>query len=258
MISVLVVDDEKPSRDELVYLLSKIDTIDIVGEAEDGIEALKQISRNNPDIVFLDIQMPEMTGIELAEYLQNLEQKPYVIFTTAYDGFAIKAFEVGALDYLLKPYESERLVLSIKRFTEAQTVSTEDFSTKVTKLIEVYNKKESILKPFHVIVVNGDNFLPIKPENISVLIASGKKTRIITCSREYEDSKTITYFEELLKKHNFFKTHRSYLINLNHIEKIGLWFNNTYQLTMDYFDDAVPVSRSKVHEFRRLMSIEKP
>lgn len=256
MINVLIVDDEKPSRDELVFLLSEMEEINVIGQAEDGLEALRLISRKNPDIVFLDIQMPEMSGIELAEYLQKLERKPYIIFTTAYNDFAIQAFDVGAFDYLLKPFEKERLAVSLKRFREIRNAPFKNLPGKKPKQISRYNRTAPHASSFHILVVNGDNYFPVKPADISVIAASGRKSRIITESHEYEDRKTLSYFEELLKEYNFFKTHRSYLINPDHIEKIGFWFNNTYQLTMDFYDETVPVSRSKVHEFRTFMSIE--
>ncbi len=256
MIRALIIDDEKPSRDELKYLLSEIEILEIVGEAEDGIEALTMIRRLEPDILFLDIQMPEMSGIELAENIQKMKNNPFIIFTTAYDTFAIKAFELGALDYLLKPYDGERLEKSIKRFLESRTISLDDVSTKIAKLLDFYRNRDTGSEVLRITVIDGEHYCPLKPEDIVVLIASGKKTRIVTKEKEYEDHKTISHFEEVLKERNFFRCHRSYLINLNFIQKIGLWFNNTYQLSMENLSERVPVSRSKVHEFRKLMSID--
>ncbi len=257
MIRVLVVDDEKPSRDELKFLLSALGTVEIVGEAEDGIEALSLITQLEPELLFLDIQMPEMSGIELARRIREIKNKPYVIFTTAYDGFAIKAFEVGALDYLLKPYEGERLVRSIERYAENKLKPGYDVSEKIIKLLDSFRGESTLPSPpQHIAVIRGDTYHPLKPEDIVVVIASGKKTRVVTIRTEYEDHRTITYFEEVLENNGFFRCHRSYLINLNHIEKISLWFNNTYQLTMENLKERVPVARSKVSEFRKLMFIE--
>ncbi len=257
MIRVLVIDDEKPSRDELMFLLSDVDDVEIAGEAEDGIEALSLITRLEPDLLFLDIQMPEMSGVELAESIQHMEHKPYIIFTTAYESFAIKAFEVGALDYLLKPYEKDRLVRSIERYKKNSGKPENDVSEKIGRLLDSFNREaDSASTRLRIAVIKGDTYLPLKPEDIVAVIASGKKTRIITGSTEYEDHRTISYFEELLGEDIFFRCHRSYLINVNHIQKIGLWFNNTYQLTMENLTERVPVSRSKVHDFRKLMSIE--
>ena len=250
MIRVLVIDDEKPSRDELAFLLSEIDDVEIVGEAEDGIEALSLITRLEPDLLFLDIQMPEMSGVELAESIQHMEHNPYVIFTTAYENFAIKAFEVGALDYLLKPYQRDRLAQSIERYKKNSGIPGNNVSEEVVRFLD------SPSNHCRIAVIKGDTYLPLKPEDIVAVIASGKKTRIITSSAEYEDHRTISYFEELLGEESFFRCHRSYLINVNHIHEIGLWFNNTYQLTMKNLTERVPVSRSKVHDFRKLMSIE--
>ncbi len=251
IIRTLIVDDEKPSRDELKYLLSRIDRVENVGEAEDSIAAVKLITRLEPDIIFLDIQMPEMSGLELAESVQKMERKPYIIFSTAYDDFAIEAFDIGALDYLLKPYSLDRIKKSLDRYLDRLAASgsvPQDFGR---------NSREGKERPFCITVVKGDNFHPLKPGEIVAVIASGKKTRIVTPGEEYEDHKTISQFEELLEGRGFFRCHRSFLINLNYIEKIGLWFNNTYQLTMTGLEEKVPVSRSNVHEFRKIMAIER-
>lgn len=256
MINALIVDDEKPSRDELRYLLADINEIEIAGEAEDGIEAVKMMAKLDLDIIFLDIQMPEMSGIELAESLQKIENKPYIIFTTAYDSFAIKAFEIGALDYLLKPYSRERIKKSIDRYKSNILLDGNDFSDRINELLNVFKDKENGSQPFRITVSRGEHFHPLKPEDIVAIIASGKKTRIVTTDTEFEDNRTITQFEELLSGPSFFRCHRSYLINLDYIKKIGIWFNNTYQLKMENLSEKVPVSRSRVHEFRKLMLID--
>ncbi len=257
MIRVLVIDDEKPSRDELLFLLSEVEDVEIAGEAEDGIEALALITRLNPDLLFLDVQMPEMSGVELAERIGNLRHRPYIIFTTAYESFAIKAFEVGALDYLLKPYERERLLRSIERYRENRGSLHDTVPEVVLAPGKLFPRKEfPPSERLRIAVVAGDTYHPLKPEDIVAVIASGKKTRIVTGSAEYEDHRTISSFEELLRENFFFRCHRSYLINVNHIQKIGLWFNNTYQLTMENLTERVPVSRSRVQDFRKLMAIE--
>ncbi len=257
MIRALIIDDEKPSRNELKFLLSDIENIELIGEAEDGVEALKIITRYEPDLLFLDIQMPEMSGIELAESIEKMANKPRIIFTTAYNSFAVQAFDVGAHDYILKPYEKDRLAKSIDRLEEDTVGQDEDVSGRILKFLGNYaaaDQSDNHLQ--RIAVIHGDTYHPLKPEDIVAVIASGKKTRLITEEMEYEDHRTISYFEELLRHYFFFRCHRSYLINLNCIDKIGLWFNNTYQLSMKNLAERVPVSRSRVQEFRRLMSIE--
>ncbi len=256
MIRTLVIDDEKPSRDELKFLLAEIDGIEISGEAGDGIEAVKLIVKLEPDIIFLDVQMPEMSGIELAESIQHMKNKPYIVFTTAYDNFAIKAFDLGAIDYILKPYSKGRIIKSIEKYKEFASDGTAALSDKLNEIIKVFRGKERKAGFSRITVVKGENFHPLKPEDIVAVIASGKKTRIVALDDEYEDTNTITHFEEILPKEIFFRSHRSYIINLDYIKKIGIWFNNTYQLTMENLDEKVPVSRSRVHDFRQLMAID--
>ena len=166
MIRVLVVDDEKPSIDELVYLLSKIKNIEIIDQAGDGIEALNIIRGKRPDIVFLDIQMPELSGMELVEELLVVDKKPHIIFTTAYEEFAIKAFEVGAFDYLLKPYDLKRLLKSLNRYVE-----NIGLDSLYEERIGLSNNKK-LSKKIRISVLNGDSYIPINPEDISVIIAS--------------------------------------------------------------------------------------
>ncbi len=256
MIRVLIIDDEKPSRDELKFLLAEMEGIEVTGEAEDGIEAVRMIAKLEPDILFLDIQMPEMSGIELAESIEKMGNRPYVIFTTAYDNFAVKAFEVGALDYLLKPYSRDRLSKSIERYLESTSGKDDGIEDRINELLSSYKSRESHSGHLRITVAKGENFHPLKPEEIVAVAASGKKTRIVTLDQEFEDHNTISHFEEILPEEKFFRCHRSFLINLDYVKKIGIWFNNTYQLTMENLDEKIPVSRSKVQDFRRLMSIE--
>lgn len=257
MIRALIIDDEKPSRDELKFLLSEIENIELIGEAEDGVEALKIITRYEPDLLFLDIRMPEISGIELAESIEKMKNKPRIIFTTAYDSFAVQAFDVGAHDYILKPYDKARLAKSINRLEEDTVGQDEDVSSRILETLRKYaaaEQSDNYLQ--RITVIRGDTYHPLKPEDIIAVIASGKKTRLVTEEMEYEDNRTISSFEELLGHCFFFRCHRSYIINLNYIDKIGLWFNNTYQLSMKNLAERVPVSRSRVKEFRKLMSIE--
>ena len=256
MIRALVIDDEKPSRDELKFLLTEIEGLEISGEAGDGIEAAKLIAKLEPDIIFLDVQMPELSGIDLAENIQSMKNKPYIVFSTAYDSFAIKAFDLGAIDYILKPYSRERIRKSIEKYKEFAAEGTGELADQLNKILTLYRNKERKTGFSRITVVKGESFHPLRPEDIVAVIAAGKKTRIVALNEEFEDHNTITHFEEILPKEIFFRSHRSYLINLDYIKKIGIWFNNTYQLTMENLDEKIPVSRSRVHDFRQLMSIE--
>ncbi len=253
MINVLIVDDEKPARDELEFLLKKISEVTISGIAEGGHEALDFVENFMPDLIFLDIKMPEMNGFEVAEKLQLNNMVPGIIFTTAYDKFAIKAFEINALDYILKPFSRERLEKSIKRFLSRQKHErVEDFSS-ISKLIQKIQKDESF--PKYISIPLGEHFKPILIDDIVAVSAEGRDVKIMTTAGEYHLSKSITLMDELLNNEIFFRCHRGYIINLNFIKKIDIWFNNTYQLEMIAVDEKIPVSRSYISKFREIMSI---
>ena len=253
MISVLIVDDEKPASEELEFLLKKIPDISISCIAENGHEALELVERLMPDLVFLDIKMPEMNGFEVAERLQVNKKPPGIIFTTAYDKFAIKAFEINALDYILKPYSRERLEKSIKRFISQGKFENDTDFKSISKLIQKIQRHES--SPKHITISQGEHFKPILIDDIVAVAAEGRDIRLMTIYGEFQHSRSITSMDELLDDEIFFRCHRGYIINLNHIKKIDIWFNNTYQLEMKGIKEKIPVSRSYISRFREIMSI---
>ncbi len=253
MITVLIVDDEKPAREELEFLLKKIPGISIHGIVDGGYEALELVEKSMPDLVFLDIKMPEMNGFEVAEKFQLNDTPPGIIFTTAYDKFAIKAFEINALDYILKPFSRERLEKSIERFlSHCKSEKEHDYNT-ISKLIEKIQQHES--SPKHITIPQGEHFKPILIDNIVAVAAAGRDVEIMTLEGSFNHSKSITFMDELLDSEIFFRCHRGYIINLNHIKKIDIWFNNTYQLEMVTVMEKIPVSRSYISKFREIMAI---
>jgi two-component system LytT family response regulator/two-component system response regulator LytT len=252
---VIIVDDEKPAREELRFLLSEYESVEVVGEAESGWEAIELFRRQKPDLLFLDIQMPEMSGIEVANKLYEIGESPHIIFITAYDKFAIEAFDVNAMDYLLKPVEKERLKKSIERYyqnTGRNKVGDLDIDI-FSKLLTAIKKPED--KPSRITVYWEDHYHPIEIDDIIAVVADKKFTRILTQAGEYHCQKSISLLEETLSRKEFFRCHRSYLVNLRFIDNIDIWFNNTYQLEMKGIEERIPVSRSQVKEFRRIMAI---
>ncbi len=253
MIRILIVDDEKPAREELEFLLKEIPDISITGKAEGGHEALEFVERFIPDLVFLDIKMPEMNGFEVAERIQMDNNPPGIIFTTAYDKFAIKAFEINALDYILKPFSRERLEKSIERFVSQRNSEKDAEFNSISKLIEKIQRQES--SPKHITIPQGEHFKPILIDDIVAVSAEGRDVKILTIEGEFHYSKSITSIDELLDDEIFFRCHRGYIINLNHIKKIDIWFNNTFQLEMEGLIEKIPVSRSYISRFREIMAI---
>ena len=197
--------------------------------------------------------MPEINGFEVAEKLQSNENPPGIIFTTAYDKFAIKAFEINALDYILKPFSQERLEKSIDRFMSLGEFKESIDYKSISNLMQEIQKHESF--PKHITIPQGEHFKPILIDDIVAVAADGRDVRIMTISGEFHHSKSITSMDELLDNEIFFRCHRGYVINLNHIKKIDIWFNNTYQLEMKGVVEKIPVSRSYISKFREIMAI---
>ncbi|MBN2656990.1 MAG: response regulator transcription factor [Spirochaetales bacterium] len=253
-LKVLIVDDEKPARDEMTFLLKGIEDITISGVAENGEEALKIAGNVYPDIIFLDINMAEMNGFQLTEKLHATGQNPGIIFTTAYDQYALQAFDIRAVDYILKPVEEDRLISSIEKFRSQRGGGNDrrDYSAleQIIKRLQRDNKV-----PRYLSIGLGDSYLPVSFGDIITISARGRTVTIHTKKGDYRHCRSIGEMEDLLSDGNFFRCHRSYIINLDFIEKIGIWFNNTYQIQMKHFSEKITVSRSYIKAFREIMSI---
>lgn len=252
MINVLIIDDEKPARDEMEFLLNELEEINIAGIAPNGEEALKLAVKHKPDLIFLDIKMAEMNGFEVAEQLHKLGLFPGIIFTTAYDNFALKAFEISALDYILKPLDKDRIILGIEKFKLDQNKNPYDFEA-LNDIMNNFRKTKS--PPQFISLLQGDFYKPVPLDNILCISAHGRETKIHTTSGIFLHSKCIGDMEKLLNDSKFFRCHRSYIINLEAINKIDIWFNNTYRIEMTGIEDQITVSRSYISRFRELMTI---
>lgn len=254
MYRCLIVDDEMPARQELIYILRGIEGVEVIGEASHGMEALRLIEELKPHIVFLDIQMPQMSGIEVARrLLYKNENTPIVIFVTAYDQFALEAFEVNAIDYLLKPIREERLEKSLKKIisTEREKPS-KDKLDKLIEYIQLNNKKA----PQRISVYHQDRLIPIETKDIIYITTEDRNTIIHSRKGKFETNHTLNELMENLDSTVFFRSHKSYIVNLNYIESIEPWFNSTYNINLKDNDDVIPVSRNYFKEFKKIMNIE--
>ncbi|KXG43879.1 LytTR family transcriptional regulator DNA-binding domain-containing protein [Tepidibacillus infernus] len=254
-IKVLIVDDESLARDELRYLLSQEDEIEVVGEAENGEEALTKIFNLNPDIVFLDIQMPKVDGLTVARTLLDLKKKPFIIFATAYDQHAIHAFEVNAIDYLLKPFDEDRVMKTIEKIKEKLNHPNQEVFFKwLEQLREGSNQQSKHTSKLAVQLE--ERVLLIDPNDIVYAFREGRGVLIKTFAETYTTKYTLQVLEEKLKNFSFFRVHRSYLVNLNHIQEMTPWFNGAYTLTMkDQQQSKVPVSRQFVKPLRDALEL---
>lgn len=251
MIRIMIVDDEKAALDELKFMLSAYQEISVEGTFTEPRKALEAILINEIDVVFLDISMPEIDGFTLAEALLKLKNPPLIVFATAYDEYAINAFEINAVDYLLKPVHEERLNQTIQRIREKMKNNMAMQNEVNTMLKSRYTEKKSSRLPLW----KNDRIYLIKPEEISYCTCSGGDTLIYTDNEEFISTDSLNHFDEILRPYNFFRCHRSFLIHLDDIKEIIPWFNNTYAVKMHNSKEPIPISRRKAKEFKELLNL---
>lgn len=250
----MIVDDEAPAREEIKYLLQKYDGVEVVAEAEEGKKAFEIIKREKPDVVFLDIQMRGMSGFDVADELLKLENCPLIVFITAFDQYAIKAFEINAVDYILKPISSERLKSTMDRLSNLLKRGSGDMGkVNIEELLKYISKPRQIQK---ISVYSNGKHIPLDPYEIIYIGVEGRNTVIKSKKGEFISNLNLGELEEKLKDFPFFRSHRSFLINLEEIQEIDNWFHGTYQITMRGFPkEKIPVSRSNAPKFREMMNL---
>lgn len=212
-LKTLIIDDEPLARDLLRHYLSKDDRIELVGECSNGFEGVLAIQDLNPDLVFLDIQMPKITGFEMLELIQS---PPMIIFSTAYDQFAIRAFEANAIDYLLKPYPYERVVIALNKAVEKLKSKTSPY--EFNKLIETHDEKLGILD--RIVVKSGRKIQVIPVKSIHYIESQDDFVMIYCEDGHFMKQKTMKFFEQHLDGQKFVRIHRSYLLNISSISEI--------------------------------------
>ena len=218
---IVIVEDETISNYELKYIVSKDERFNVVAQAYDGVNALKIIEDEEPEIVFIDINIPGKDGLELAEEIKKMLPDTILIFSTAYDKYAIKAFELKVYDYILKPYDEN-----------------------IKNIKSIVNK---------IPCENNGRIILIDIDKIYFCYSEDEKNYVKTDKDTYYTSKTLY---ELLEKTQFFRCHRSYIVNLNRIKEVYSWFNGTYKLIIDDKENTeVPVSRSHVKEIKQILGI---
>lgn len=252
MIKCIVIDDEKPARDELKYLLSQKEQFELVGEGENGVDAMNLINSTNPDVVFCDINMPLLNGIEVAKLISKKNIDVQLIFVTAYDEYAIQAFELSAVDYLLKPIRDERFDQTVERLIKNIKDHTED-THKLNKLLETYTTP--VEKSNHLCLYREGLLYPVKLSEVIYIHSEEKMAYFHTEKGVFESTKALTEIEDLLPQNEFFKCHRSYIINLNSIESIIPWFNRTYRVKLSGVEEEIPVSRSQTNKLKEYLNI---
>lgn len=241
----LVIDDERLARKELINLLNQLETVEVVGEAVNVDDAKEKIDQLQPDVIFLDIQMPEKTGFDLLEELDNL---PHVIFTTAYDEYALKAFQVNALDYLLKPIEPKRLedaVLKLQGKMEGIAKREEQ---------EGLGSQKKLTLEDQVFVKDGDRCWFVRLSNVRFFESDGNYIKVYFDNFKPMIHKSLNALDERLDEKSFFRASRKHIINLGWVEAIEPWFNGGLVVTLKG-GDRIEVSRRQAARFKEMMSL---
>lgn len=241
MIRAITIDDEQLILDNLAYIFSKLEETQLVKAYQDPVEALADYENVRPDVVLVDITMPSMNGLEFAEKLREIDAQANIIFLTAYEQYAVDAFKVNAIDYILKPVTTSKLSRSLERISarNAQPQKTAPAPSAPLKIAGMYNNRIYLLDPAEVLYIS----------------VSQRSVLCRTKSREYQLKYTISYWEDALKGSGWFRCHRCYLINMNQISEISLMFNNTYDVKFKECPDMVTVSRTYAAAFKNYLKI---
>ena len=277
-ISALIIDDEQLARDELKYLLESVGGVDVVAEGSNGIEAVDLIEEHRPDLVFLDVQMPGLDGFQVIQRLMDRNRKlasegretealPQIVFATAYDQYAVRAFDVNAVDYLLKPFDQTRVQQAVDRVrgrmpAEAANGETQGKpnESQLDALLRLLNRPQGAARtpqPAKLIVQAQSQLLLIDQAEICYAAIDEGVIRVVTQGIEgHSKCRTLEELLELLDPAVFWRAHRGFVVNINHIREVVPWFKSSYQLRMnDKRQTEIPVSRAQTKRLRELFNL---
>jgi two-component system, LytTR family, response regulator len=236
-IRILIIDDETPAREIVKHYLKEVESVEVIAECADGFSGLKSISAMKPDLVFLDIQMPRLTGIELVEVLT---EKPEIIFTTAYDQYAIRAFELNAVDYLMKPFEQRRFLEAVKKAIN-KIRSGQGNNQPANQLLIKKPEPASSVNRIVVRKANSINIIPV--DNIRYVEAEDDYVMIFHTEGKALKQQTMKYYEDNLPKADFLRIHRSYIVKVEEIKRIEPYGKDNHVAIL-HSGDKLPVSRA--------------
>jgi two-component system LytT family response regulator/two-component system response regulator LytT len=275
-LSALIIDDEQLAREELSYLLAQVGGVEVLAEGANGIEAVDLIEEHHPDMVFLDVQMPGLDGFAVIQRLMERRTKagvngeaeglPQIVFATAYDQYAVRAFDVNAVDYLLKPFDRARVEQAVERVRGRLSGSTSDLhgtpqaESQIDALLRLLNRSQGAARgsqPAKLIVQAQNRLLLIDQAEICFAAIDEGVIRVVT--QHFEGSSKCRTLEELLDLLDpavFWRAHRGFVVNINHIREVVPWFKSSYQLRMnDKKQTEIPVSRSQTRRLRELFNL---
>jgi len=270
-LKAVLVDDEQLARDELGYLLGRVGGVEIVGQAGNGVEALATIDRLQPDVVFLDVQMPGLTGFEVARRLLDGHTPSHIIFVTAYDQHAIEAFEVNAVDYILKPVDPARLEVAVQRARRRVTFERPPdrdgdgelgvprakpiSEAQLERIVELVSERQS--RRDRLAIKVDERFLLVQAEDIVFASLADEGITVVTAKHAGTSSyRTLDELQARLDPTVFWRVHRSHLVNINKIKEIVPWFSRNYILKMkDDKSTEIPVSRTQTKRLREYLKL---
>jgi two-component system, LytTR family, response regulator LytT len=266
-LSAIIVDDEQLARDELKYLLDSAGGVDVVAQGANGIEAVTLIEEHRPDLVFLDVQMPGLDGFAVIKRLMERSKSaagdgapmPQIVFATAYDQYAVRAFDVNAVDYLLKPFDRKRVLQALERVRGRMSGGgTPD--AQIDALLKLINRPQNAARasqPAKLIVQAQSRLLLVDQSDICFASIDEGVIRVVM--QTFEGQSKCRTLEELLEQLDpamFWRAHRGFVVNLNHIREVVPWFKSSYQLRMDDKKQSeVPVSRAQTRRLRELFNL---
>lgn len=260
-LTVVVVDDEQLARDELAYLLKSVGDVEVVAQGHNGVEAVNLIKEHSPDVVFLDVQMPGLDGFGVIKKLIDKKiRMPQIIFGTAYDQYAVKAFEVNAVDYLLKPFDKKRVIQAVDKARKRLGVAPSP-SDKLETLIEMLEQQKQqpvgSAPPSKVLIKSGGRLFLVDQKDICFASIEDGVITVVTPTLEGQSNcRTLEELLATLDQNLFWRAHRSYLVNINRIKEVVPWFKSSYQLRMgDKGGTEVPVSRAQTKRLRELFGL---
>jgi two-component system LytT family response regulator len=241
MSTCIIIDDEPLARSIVVEYLKDFTDIQIIAECSDGFEGMKAIQQHNPDLIFLDVQMPKINGFELLELIDN---PPAIIFTTAFDEYAIKAFESNAIDYLLKPFTKERFNKAVQKFS-SNSISKINSDTPLQTQSNTQNR----------IVVKTDGKIKIIPTSeLQYIEANGDNVKIVAADGSYNKNKTMSYFEQQLSANDFIRIHRSYIVNVSMVTRIDAYDKESHLAVLST-GIQLPVSKTGYQKLKEILGM---
>jgi DNA-binding LytR/AlgR family response regulator len=244
MIKAIIIDDEALILDNLRYIFDQLPDTTLIGAYQEPAQALKEYPNLQPDVVIVDINMPSMNGLEFAEQLQQLDSRSNIIFLTAYESYAVDAFAVHAVDYILKPVTTSKLKKSLERIQGKENAHTEELQMT-----------EGNGRPLKIPGLRNNRIHLLNPDDVLYIEVNQRNVSCSTGNEIYQLKHNISYWEDLLCGKGWFRCHRCFLLNMNQVAEVSLMFNNTYDVHLHGCDTVIPVSRTYASEFKKYLNL---